>query len=673
MSVIASVHGVLGAHRYSQEEITKYFTKIVSPEGNQEAVINRIHQATEVKFRSLALPAEGYAGLDDFTDSNDAYISVALELGAKAILSALEQAGLRPDEVDFIMATSITGLATPSIETRLVPIVGAAGIARLDDYLIGHPNDVAVLLSVELCSLTLQRDDLSMANIVSSGLFGDGAGALVMVGAERAKQMGIKGPRVIASNSRVYPDTEFAMGWNIGSGGFSIILAPSVSEIVLEHIGRDVDSFLSIRGLKRADISQWVCHTGGPKILQAVEESLDLSDNELAVSWLSDVLAGRGTTKPAAGTSGLVMAMVLLVLVALERIAELIISKGNLTWSFAQGGIEFGRSHYKYMVVIHIFLLLAFALAIGSQALRWWCIATLGQRWNTLVVIIPGKAPIATGPYKWLKHPNYVAVVIEGFALPMSQTKEVMIDLLVAGAGPVGLVTAIHAAEAGLDVAVVEPRVGTIDKACGEGLMPKALEHLSRIGVNPSGVDFFGIRYLSGSSSVDARFTIDEIVQSNSSVTAAGVQSRYLVGADGLHSSVRANLGLEMGAKKMEVYWLPHAEVYVTPVSEDSVGLAILGYTASYAVLGHFASELRIEYMDVRLQVGFAEAEAAVKSIVSGEISSYDAKWRKITRSYRMRSGGLLWASSKRAIRPAIVPAARALPPVFRGIVRSLS
>ena len=344
MSVIASVHGVLGAHRYSQQEITKYFTKIVSPEGNQEAVINRIHQATEVKFRSLALPADGYADLEDFTDSNDAYISVALELGAEAILIALEQAGIRPDEVDYIMATSITGLATPSIETRLVPIVGfrqdikrvpifglgcaagAAGIARLDDYLIGHPNDVAVLLSVELCSLTLQRDDLSMANIVSSGLFGDGAGALVMVGAERAKKMGIKGPRVIASHSRVYPDTEFAMGWNIGSGGFSIVLSPVVSEIVTEHIGRDVESFLSNHGLKSSDISQWVCHTGGPKILQAVEESLNLSQNELALSWLSlaekgnlssaavlhilsDVLEGRGTTKPVEGTSGLVMAM----------------------------------------------------------------------------------------------------------------------------------------------------------------------------------------------------------------------------------------------------------------------------------------------------------------------------------------------------------------------------
>lgn len=137
--------------------------------------------------------------------------------------------------------------------------------------------------------------------------------------------------------------------------------------------------------------------------------------------------------------SGEVAFTILLVLVAIERIVELIISKRNLTWSFAQGGIEFGRSHYKYMVVIHVFLLLGsltevwivrphlnlilswtmFALAIASQGLRWWCIGSLGQRWNTLVVIIPGKAAVTSGPYKWFKHPNYVAVVIEGFALPM--------------------------------------------------------------------------------------------------------------------------------------------------------------------------------------------------------------------------------------------------------------
>ncbi len=344
MSVIASVHGVLGAHRYSQEEITTSFTKVVSPQGNQAAVIDRIHKATEVKFRSLALPADAYTGLNNFGETNDAFIAVALKLGADAIVAALQQAGIRADEVDFVMATSITGLATPSIEARLVPIVGfrsdikrvpifglgcaagAAGIARLNDYLIGHPDEVAVLLSVELCSLTLQYDDLSMANIVSSGLFGDGAGALVMVGAKRAERMGISGPRVIASHSRIFPNTEDVMGWNIGSSGFRIVLSPTVGDVVSEHLGADVDAFLSSQGLRTSDIAQWVCHTGGPKILQAVEESLELHDGQLAVSWnslaekgnlssaavlhvLSDVLEGCGTPKPVAGTLGLLLAM----------------------------------------------------------------------------------------------------------------------------------------------------------------------------------------------------------------------------------------------------------------------------------------------------------------------------------------------------------------------------
>lgn len=129
----------------------------------------------------------------------------------------------------------------------------------------------------------------------------------------------------------------------------------------------------------------------------------------------------------------------LIILVALERVAELFISKRNLQWSFAQGGVESGRSHYKYMVALHVFLLggaLAevwlfrptlipflcwsmLALAIASQGLRWWCISSLGKRWNTLIVIIPGQPLIKAGPYKFFKHPNYVAVVVEGFALPM--------------------------------------------------------------------------------------------------------------------------------------------------------------------------------------------------------------------------------------------------------------
>ncbi len=137
--------------------------------------------------------------------------------------------------------------------------------------------------------------------------------------------------------------------------------------------------------------------------------------------------------------TGFVAFTVLVGLVAVERIVELVVSKRNLRWSFEHGGVEFGRSHYPYMVALHVFLLAGclievwvwqrplipwlswtmLVLVIASQALRWWCIATLGPRWNTLVVIVPGMPRVTGGPYRWMAHPNYVAVVIEGIALPM--------------------------------------------------------------------------------------------------------------------------------------------------------------------------------------------------------------------------------------------------------------
>lgn len=344
MSFIASARGVLGEHRYSQQDITETFSRIVSPEGAHREAIKRIHEATKVNFRSLALTATAYEEMRSFGESNDAFIEIALKLGAKVINAALESAGIRSDEVDLIMATSITGIATPSIETRLVPILGfredikrvpifglgcaggAAGIARVHDYLVGHPDEIAILFSVELCSLTLQSDDISMANIVSSGLFGDGAGAVVMVGSRRAEKMKISGPRVVKTRSRLYPHTKDAMGWDIGSTGFRIFLSPVVSDVIADYLGEEIEGFLNSNQTTTADIAQWVCHPGGPKILKALESTLALTNNELATSWksladkgnlsssavihiLSDVMQGHGVTKPTPGTPGLLLAM----------------------------------------------------------------------------------------------------------------------------------------------------------------------------------------------------------------------------------------------------------------------------------------------------------------------------------------------------------------------------
>ena len=130
---------------------------------------------------------------------------------------------------------------------------------------------------------------------------------------------------------------------------------------------------------------------------------------------------------------------VLVALVALERLAELVASKRNAAWSLERGGRESGQGHYPFMVGLHSGFLVAMlveawvrrpevpaalawsmlGLVVASQALRWWCIATLGRRWNTRVIVVPGLAPVTSGPYRFLAHPNYVAVVVEGVALPM--------------------------------------------------------------------------------------------------------------------------------------------------------------------------------------------------------------------------------------------------------------
>ena len=201
MTCLAAVHAVLPPHRYPQDKITEAFAEHVLGDGGSHEVLRRVHTNTRVGSRYLALPLDQYRQLTDFTAANNAYLEVAVELGVAGGATARWQAaGLTADEVDVIFSTTVTGLAVPSLEARIaaevgfredikrVPlfglgcVAGAAGIARLHDYLRGWPDHVGILLSVELCSLTVQRDDTSMANLVASGLFGDGAAAVVAVG-----------------------------------------------------------------------------------------------------------------------------------------------------------------------------------------------------------------------------------------------------------------------------------------------------------------------------------------------------------------------------------------------------------------------------------------------------------------------------------------------------------
>lgn len=308
MSYIAGVAGALGPHRYAQSEITEAFGRLVlgEPAGStssQLAMLERVHAATGVETRHLAIPLPAYEGLESFQQANDIFLDVGVDMAGRAIDAALNQAGISASAVDLIVSATVTGVAAPSLDARLVSrlelrddvkrvpifglgcVAGAAGISRLFDYLVGHPDDIAVLVCVELCSLTVQRDDSSMANVVGSGLFGDGAGAVVMVGERRAESMELVGPRVVATRSVFYPDTERVMGWDIGGSGFRIVLAPTVADIVEANLGDDVKRFLASRGIDRSEIDRFIAHPGGPKVLIAMGQALDVPQSKLQLTW----------------------------------------------------------------------------------------------------------------------------------------------------------------------------------------------------------------------------------------------------------------------------------------------------------------------------------------------------------------------------------------------------
>jgi alkylresorcinol/alkylpyrone synthase len=261
--------------------------------------LRRLHSKAGVDGRFLSLPIDAYPKLQSWGEANNQWIRTAQELGQCAISRAVIAAGIDVRDIGAFFFTSVTGISSPSIDAllinrmglspniRRVPmfglgcVAGAAGIARAADYVRAYPDQVALILAVELCSLTLQRDDMSMANLISSGLFGDGAAAVIVVGDDHPAA----GPEILATRSVFYPDTEDVMGWDIGERGFRIVLSKEVPNMVYRHLAGDIDAFLADHDLKRSDIGAWVMHTGGPAILTATENALDLPDGALDASW----------------------------------------------------------------------------------------------------------------------------------------------------------------------------------------------------------------------------------------------------------------------------------------------------------------------------------------------------------------------------------------------------
>lgn len=340
MAYIVSAAASFPTYYYRQEEITAALQKVWAGRSSNQERLQAFHQNMRVNGRYLALPLETYIQPSKFSERNQVWTRVALELGEKVICHALDQVNIEATEINQIAFTTITGIAVPSIDARLMNRIafspqlkrmplfglgcmgGAAGIARLADYLVGHPTEAALLLSVELCSLTLQHNDLSAENMVSTGLFGDGAAALLMVGAQHSlAQAG--GPRVIANRSVFFPETEYIMGWDMRDTGFKVVLDSNVADIVELDLRPALEAFLHEHQLTSSQIDHWLVHPGGPKIIKAIQTGLGLKEEALNSSW--DNLASFGNLSsaavlvmlektlqgnpPAPGMYGLLMAM----------------------------------------------------------------------------------------------------------------------------------------------------------------------------------------------------------------------------------------------------------------------------------------------------------------------------------------------------------------------------
>ncbi|WP_182111278.1 MULTISPECIES: type III polyketide synthase [unclassified Actinotalea] len=340
MSRVLAVAPVLPGQSYPQEEITAAIGPLLAGP-DRLSRLESLHRASQVRSRHFVLPLEEYAGLTSFGTANDHFIRIGTDLAVEASAAALASAGLRAQDVDVVVFTSVTGIGAPSLDALFAPRLGlrpdvrrvpsfgwgcaggAAGLGTVHELLLGRPQGVALLVCVELCSLTMQHGDDSMANLVASGLFGDGAAAVVVVGDEHpaARTAPASAPELVGSRSRIVSGTQGQLGWSIGGSGFRIVLAAGLPDLLAATLPDDVGALLEGHDLKVRDVAAWVVHPGGPRILDVVRDALDLDEAALAVSRrclaengnlssasVLHVLAGTMEAPPPPGGVGVLMA-----------------------------------------------------------------------------------------------------------------------------------------------------------------------------------------------------------------------------------------------------------------------------------------------------------------------------------------------------------------------------
>ena len=291
---ILSVATALPPYRIGQDEVKEFARGMFSEAHGDFERLLKIFDNTNIDGRYFCVPPTWFDRDRSFTEKNALYVEHALDLSEKAARRALDRAGAKPEDVGAIFFVSTTGLSTPSLDSKLIfrlglsehtrrlPIwglgcaAGVAGLARTADHARLYPGELSLLVGVELCGLTFQRGDLSKANLVATSLFADGAAAATI-------GSGAEGPELIGSHSTIWPETEDVMGWDLVETGFKVRISRSIPTLVRRRMSEDLLRACASAGVSQEDIEHYLVHPGGTRVLDALEDVLNLEPGGLVV------------------------------------------------------------------------------------------------------------------------------------------------------------------------------------------------------------------------------------------------------------------------------------------------------------------------------------------------------------------------------------------------------
>lgn len=345
MPKIQSVSIFKPPHEIQQEQAAQLTRTLFSEKFTNIERLLKVFENGDIETRNICMPLHWFEEAHDFEERNRLYIQHAIEYGVQAINRCLTGEGMlphpiEPATIDAIFFISSSGISTPSIEARImneipfrddtkrIPIWGlgcaggAVGISRAADYCLAYPQANVLVLSVELCSLTFQKDDYSKSNLVGASLFSDGVACALISGDQSPISANKPMPKIISTTSKLMPDSENVMGWDVKNSGLHVVFSKSIPGIITNWLGPFVHEFLDENEVTTDHIQHFIAHPGGKKVLEAYETALGFNPLKTMIS--REILRENGNmssptilyvlqrfmeTEPTAGEYGLMAAL----------------------------------------------------------------------------------------------------------------------------------------------------------------------------------------------------------------------------------------------------------------------------------------------------------------------------------------------------------------------------